>query len=146
MDEKIGQGGFLERGVEGLDELVRELAHKTDSIGEEKRLFVRQGDLARRGVEGGEKFVLHENIRAGEAAEERRFADIGVTDNGGIRHRRALAVLALGGAGAAHVFQFALQAVDLEPDLALVLLELAFAFAFRADPAALLAEMAPGSR
>ena len=39
-----------------------------------------------------------------------------------------------------------IQAIDLQTDLAFVLLELAFAFAFRADPAALLAEVAPSSR
>ena len=46
----------------------------------------------------------------------------------------------------AHLFQLALQPVDLQPDLAFVLLELAFAFTLRADAAALLAEVTPGSR
>jgi hypothetical protein len=48
-------------------------------------------------------------------------------------------------AGAAHFFEFALQPIDLEPDLAFVLLELALAFAFRTDAAALLAEVTPGA-
>ena len=72
--------------------------------------------------------------------------DIGVADDRGVRHRRAFAILALRGARAAHCFQLALEPVDLQSDFPLVLLELAFAFALRADAAALLAEVTPRAR
>jgi hypothetical protein len=50
----------------------------------------------------GEEFVFHEDIRSGQAAKKRWFADIGVCHNGGIGDRRAFAILALGGADATH--------------------------------------------
>ena len=119
---------------------------KADGVGEQQRLLVRQRDLSRGGIERGEKLVLDENVGAGEPAQERRLADIGVADDRCVRHRCALAVFPLGGASATHRFQFALEPVDLQSDFPLVLLELAFAFAFRANSAALLSEVTPRAR
>lgn len=51
----------------------------------------------------------------------------------------------MGGAGAADVGEFALEAVDLFADAAAVEFELGFAFAFGADAAGLLAEVGPGA-
>ena len=98
VDQKIGERGFLERGVEGFDQLMREFAHEADGVGEQQRLLVRQGDLARGGIERGEEFVLDENVGPGEPMQERGFADIGVADNGGVRNGRAFSIFPLGGA------------------------------------------------
>ena len=71
VDEEIGERRFFERGVEGFHQLVRQVAHEADRIGQQERLLVRQRDLARGGVERGEEFVFDENLRAREPAEER---------------------------------------------------------------------------
>src|SRR5205809_6479377 len=125
---------------------MRELADEADGVGQQQRLLVRERDFSRGRIERGEELVFDKNVRAREPAQERGFADIGVADDRRIRHRRTLAVFPLGGARAPDRFQLALQPVDLQPDLALVLFELAFALALRSDPAALLAEVTPRAR
>ena len=144
MDEEIAEHRLFECGIEGLDQAVRELADKTHGVGEQERLVVREFDLARGGVEGCEEFVFDENLGAGEGAKEGGFAGVRVTNDGGVRHRSAFSVIALGGALEFHGGEVALEAVDLTPDFAFVLLELGFALALGADAAALLAEVRPG--
>ena len=145
MDEEIGHDRLLERGVERLDELVGKLPNEADGVGEQERSAVGEVDLACRRVERGEEGVLHEDVRPGEATQEGGLARIGVADDRGVRHRGALAVLALIGAVAAYLDEVSPETVHLAADLAFVLLELAFAFALRAYAAALLAKMAPGA-
>ena len=144
MDQEIGEGRFLERGVKGFDELMRQLAHEADCVGEQQRLFVRQSDFARRGVEGGEEFVLDENVSAGEPAEERGFAHVGVADDGGVRHGRAFAVFPLGGAGAAHSSSSRFSRSICSRILRLSCSSWLSPSPFRTDAAALLSEVAPG--
>ena len=106
-----------------------------------------QVDAPRRRVERGEELVLHEHVRAGEFLEQAGFARVGVTDDGGVGHRRALALLALGGALAADLLQFGLDVVDALAHQPAVGFELAFALALAAQTAALLAaEVAPRPR
>src|SRR4051812_32916936 len=108
---------------------MRQLPDKADCVGKQKWLLVRQSDLARRGVESGKQLVLDQDFGTCQPAEERRFADVSITNDGRVWHRRALAILPLGRARFAHSFQFAFEPVDLEADFAFVLLELAFSLA-----------------
>ena len=143
VDEEVCHDGLLQRRIEGLDQLVGELADEADGIGHQERLLVRQVDLAGGRVERGEEGVLDEDVRAGESPQEGGLAGVRVADDRDIGDGGPLAVLALVGAVPSNLHEVALQAVHLAADLPLVLLELALALALRADAAALLAEVAP---
>ena len=141
MDEEVGHHRFFQGGIEGLDQSMRQLPDESHSVGEQEWLIVRQRNLARRCVECGEKFVLHEHLRAGERTQQRRFASVGVADDSGIGHRGAFAVLALRGTAPLHSLQLTFQAVDLATDFPFVLLELGLALALGPDAATLFAKV-----
>ena len=146
VNEKIRLRRFFERGLERLDETMRQLADEADRVREQQRLVRGERDFARRRAERGEELVLDEHIGASEAAEQRGFSGIRVADDRAIRHGRALAILALRGAGAADVHEFALELIHRLPTAPPILFELALALAASADAAALPAEMAPCAR
>jgi hypothetical protein len=58
LHEHVGARDFLQRGSEGVYELVGQLVDETHRVGDDGRLAVAQLDLARRGVERGEEPVL----------------------------------------------------------------------------------------
>ena len=58
------------------------LRKKSDRVGEQHALLVRQNEAARGRIERGEKSVFRDDVRAGEQIQQRRFAGIGVTDHG----------------------------------------------------------------
>ena len=74
VDEKIGDHHLLERGLECLDEPVRQAADEADRVGQQQRAAVGQHQLAGGGVEGGEELVDGEDVRAGEPVEQGGFA------------------------------------------------------------------------
>jgi hypothetical protein len=51
VEEQVGVGHFLERGVERLDELVRQAAHEADRVGQEHDLATREAQPPRGGIE-----------------------------------------------------------------------------------------------
>ena len=81
VDEQVGLGHDLERGLERLDELVGQLADEADGVGEQHRLAAGQVEAAGRGVERGEQAVLDEHAGVGEPVEQRRLAGVGVADD-----------------------------------------------------------------
>jgi hypothetical protein len=66
VDQEIGDDDLLERGLERLDQIVRQAADEADGVGDEQLLVVGQRELARGRVERGEELVLDEHVRAGE--------------------------------------------------------------------------------
>ena len=58
LDEDVGPGDLLERGPEGLDELVRQLVDEAHRVGQDDALAVAELDLAAGRVERGEEPVL----------------------------------------------------------------------------------------
>ena len=54
MDQQVGLRHFLQRGLEGLDQPVRQLADEADGICQEQILVGRQAQPARGGVQRGE--------------------------------------------------------------------------------------------
>ena len=118
---------------------------KTDGVGDEEFLVTTEMQLAGRGVESREEFVLGEDRGSSEGVEEGGFAGVGVADDGGGRNGDALAALALSGALFADVDEFAFEGYDAVVDEAAVLFELRFAFTAHAAGAALTREMAPGA-
>ena len=143
MNQEICNNGLLQSGVKGLHQLVGQSANEPNGIGQQQRLFVRQRHLASGCVQGGKELVLDEHISPGEPPQQRGFASVGVADDSRVGHRGAFAVFALGGTCLAHLLQVAFEPVDLGTDFAFILFELAFALAFGADAAPLLAEVAP---
>ena len=91
---------------------------------------------AQLGIERGEHARRLQNVRAGEAIEQRALAGVGVADqrNGGHRHR--LAALALLPAHAPHRFEIELELVDAALNPAAIGFKLRFAGSAGADAAA----------
>src|SRR5205807_9897222 len=62
VNEQIRFVYFLQRSFEGFDQSMRQVAQKSDGVGEQHALFVRQSETARGRIEGGEKFIDSEDI------------------------------------------------------------------------------------
>ena len=86
VHEQVGRGRLLERGAEGLDELVGQVADEADGVGERVVAPVRGGGAPRGGVEGGEQRVLDQHARVRERVEQARLARVGVADDRDGRH------------------------------------------------------------
>ncbi len=121
-------------------------AQKTDRVGQQDSLFVRQNQAAGRRIERREESVLRENARAGEQIEQGRFAGVGVADDGGHRPLMPLSALALHRAMFAHLIEVALQSRNPFLDAAAIDFELCFARAPRPDAAGLAGKVRPHSR
>ena len=82
VNEQVGIANDVEGGLEGRDELMRQLADEPDRVGGEDRLTAGKGEASRGGVERGEESILNMDIGTGKAVEQRRFAGVGVPDEG----------------------------------------------------------------
>src|SRR5690606_14121832 len=111
VDEEVRHGSFFQSRIEGLDEFVGQLADKADRVCEQKRLFIRQGDLAGSGIESRKELVLDQDISARQAAEQGGLSRVGVSYDGGIGDGSPLTIFALCGAGAADSGEFFLEAI-----------------------------------
>lgn len=129
VDEEVGDDGFFERGFEGLDEPVGEIADEADGICQEELLAVGELDLAGGGVERGEELVFGEDLSAGDEIEERGFSGVGVADDGSLGDGDALALLALGETLLFDLFELAFDGIDAPAGETAVGFELALAFA-----------------
>ena len=135
VQQKVGVFEFLERCLEGLDQLVRQLADKADRVGDHDIQRVGHREKARRRVQRVKQAVIRGNARAGQRVQKRRLARVRVADDGDDGNFILAAAVALRGAHAAHLFKVRLQLVDLSVDVAAVGLKLRFAGALRADGA-----------
>ena len=100
---------------------------KPDGVGQDDGRSVRQPDAPQRRVEGGKQHVLGQHAGPGQAVEQRRFSGVGVADDRDHRKRHLLALGAVQVAGAAHLFELALQLDDLVLQRTPVGLDLGFA-------------------
>ena len=133
VQEHIGIRQLLERGLERLDQVRRQLADEADRVREQHLLRGVDAPAAGRGVERVEQAVVGRDVRPRQAVEQRGFAGVRVADEGHDRQGVFLAAAALRAADLAHVLEFLLQLLDLAADVAAVGLELRFAGAARAD-------------
>src|SRR5690606_25011104 len=90
---------LLERRAERLHELMRQVAHEPDRVGDREEAPVGRAAAAHRGVEGGEQRVLDEHSRARDAVQQARLARVRVAGDRDGRHLETGAVGALRLAG-----------------------------------------------
>ena len=146
VQQQIRLHDFLQRGLERLDEAVRQLANETHRVRQQNVLIGRQFQPARGGVQRGEQFVLGQDFRAGEGVEQRGFARVRVTHDGRERPEIALASVALRGALAADDVEFARDLGDAVLHAAAVGFQLRFTIPAHADAALLPGQVAPVPR
>ena len=147
MQQQVGIDGFLQRGLEGLDEAVRQIADEAHRVGQrDAAADLRQEQLARGGVERGKQLVGRITARLDQGIEQRRLARVGVADQRDGKGVGALALAALRGTLALDLFEPLLDALDRFGDHAAVQLDLGFARAAACAGAALLAlQVAPAT-
>ena len=135
MEDEVGQPGLLQRGPEGVDELVGQLADEADGVGEQVVAPARAQNPRRR-VQRVEEPVADAGGGAGERVEQRRLAGVGVAGQGDRGQVRALALGAHHRAAGAHPGQAALEGRDAVAGQAAVGLDLGLTRAAGADAAA----------
>ena len=133
MQQQIGVLQFLQRGLEGLDQLMGQLADKSHRVGDDYIQRIADGQQPRGGVQRVEKSVVGRYVRAGDGVEQCGLARVGIAHDGHHGYLVLPPTLALGGADAPHLLQFLLQFVDLPPDVPPVRLQLRLTGALRAD-------------
>ena len=145
MQQQIGIGGFAQRGLECIDEFVRQVADEAHGVGQRHRaLCAFKVELTRGGVQRGEKLVGRVGLRIHQGVEQRRLARIGVADQGDPKSLVALAGAALRAALALDLVEPLLHRLDALADHAAIKLDLRFTWtASIADAAALPLEVAP---
>ena len=145
MDQQVGFAGFAQGRAEGGHQLVRQVAHEADGVGQH-HVAAGQGDPAHGGVEGGEQLVGGVGVGAGQGVEQRRLAGVGVAHQGHARQLAAHAGAAHLGALHVHLRQPGLELLDALLQQPAVGLELGLAGAAQADrTAALAVQVAPAA-
>src|SRR6476660_512130 len=81
VNEQIGFAHFLQRGFEGFNQGMRQVAQKSHGIGKQNALFIGQSETARRRIESGEKFIDCEDVSSGHQVQQRGFSGVGVTND-----------------------------------------------------------------
>ena len=136
VDQHVGLGQLLQRGLERGHELGRQLADEADRVGQDERGVGRGRHQARGRIERDEELVGREPIGPGQAIEQGGLARVGVAHEGDHRHVRCLAPIAQQAPVHAHPLQLVADLLDAVPDDAPVGLDLHLARPPRADPAA----------
>ena len=86
VQDQVGVDDLLERRSERLDQLVRQVAHEADGVGERVLAAAGRPRPADGRVERGEQRVLDEDAGVGDAVEQARLAGVRVAGDG---HGRA---------------------------------------------------------
>ena len=137
LDQDVGAIDLLERGPEGLHELVRELVDEPDGVRHDRRLAVTELHLPAGGIEGGEEHVLGaRDFRTDERVEQRGLARVRVADDTYGRPQPTIATPGRRLALLADALDAFLHLADPGPDDPAVRLELALAGAAGPDAAA----------
>src|SRR5205085_682802 len=80
-NEQIGFAHFLQRGFEGFNQGMGQVAQKSHGIGKQNALFIGESETARRRIESGEKFIDCEDVSSGHQVQQRGFSGVGVTND-----------------------------------------------------------------
>ncbi len=143
MQQQVGFVHLFERGLEGFDEVVGQLADEPDGIGQQAGLVVGQPELAGGRVERGEQLVVGMDAGLGEGVEQGGLAGIGVADQGQQGPAVTAAAAAQFGAPLPDDLELGLDAGDALFDAPAVEFELFFAGTFQADAALLAFQVRP---
>jgi hypothetical protein len=103
MQQQVGIDRFLQRGLEGGDQAVRQVADEADRVGKRDRTprrtggasGIRQVQLSGGRVERGEQLVGRIGAGLDQGVEQRRLAGIGIADDRDVEGLAALALAAL---------------------------------------------------
>ncbi|GMA93547.1 hypothetical protein GCM10025881_03710 [Pseudolysinimonas kribbensis] len=96
VHDHVRVADLLQRRPERLDELMREVAHEPDRVGDRELAAVGGAGTTHGGVEGREQRVLDEHAGAGQAVQQARLAGVGVARDRDRGHLVAVAGGALG--------------------------------------------------
>ena len=80
MDQDICTTHFFQRTLECLDQMVRQLADKSNRIGQQHLLLSGETDAARCRIQRRKQLCVLQDIRAGHPLKNRRFANGGIAD------------------------------------------------------------------
>ncbi len=133
VQQQVGIGGFLQRGLERIDQAVRQVADEPDRVGQRHRaaagaaLLVVEVEPAGGGVQRGEQLVGRIGARLDQRVEERGLAGVGVADQRDVEGALALALAPLGVALALDLLQPLACALDGVADHPAVQLDLLLA-------------------
>jgi len=141
VQQQVGLAGLLERGLEGGDQGVRQVADEADGVGEQGLAAPAEPPAAGPGVEGGEELVLDQDAGLGQRVHQRALAGVGVADQRDRRHVGAAGDLAL--LPGLDLGQLRLELLDAVPDQPSVFLELLLARAAHADAALVPRQVGP---
>ena len=133
VQQQIGILQLLQGGLEGLHQLMGELADKSHGVADHHVQSVADGELAGCGVQRVEEAVVGGDGRPGKLIEEGGLPGVGVAHDGHHRDLILLPELALGGPHPADLLQIPADLVDLLVDQAAVGLQLGLAGALGAD-------------
>ena len=145
VDKQLRRHGFLECRLEGLDQLVGQMADEADRVRQNRLAETRQADPPQPRIEGGEQLIGGVAFGAGQAVEQRGLAGVGVAHQ---RYRwqfRPPAGIAAEFAAAVNPAEAFADRLDALADHALVELKLLLAGAAQADAALLPVEMRPAA-
>ena len=146
MEQQVGKGELLQGGLEGLHQMVGQLADKANRVRQEHRAGVRDLQGPGGGVQSVKQAVVGRDLRAGELVQQGGLARVGIAHDGYHRHLVFDPPLPLGGTHPAHIPQLVLQLGDLSVDVPPVGLQLGLAGAAGADGALLPLQMGPHSQ
>ena len=81
VQEQVGMHRFFQRRLEAGDEIVRQVANKSDRVGQQHLRAPLEPPGARLGVERGEQLVVGIRAGGGQRVEQRALAGVGVADD-----------------------------------------------------------------
>ena len=146
LDQDVRPVHLVEGRPERLDQLVRELVDEPDRVGHDRGLAVPELDLAAGRIERREQLVLGlGRLAADQGVEQGRLAGVGVADDADRRPEASVPAPRGGRSLLAHLVDPLLHLRDPGAHDPAVRLELRFARATGADPAAGPAQVGPQS-
>ena len=133
VEQNIGLPGLFQAGAERFNQLVRQIAHEADRVGQGVGAAVFGLGGADGRVERGEQDVLHHDPGVRQPVEQARLASVGVADDRDRRDAVAFAGGAFDLAGRRHLGDVAAQLRHALADAATVEFDLGFTGTARTD-------------